>query len=255
MATEKAAVALDRRVYGLGVMALAVTGLIAGNFTAGQPVPKGFPVRTALAYLAAAYMLAGSAAVAWRRSAVAWGGLALAAYYALVVVLLMDGRVLLAHYDVYVAYENIAEQLAIAAGALIIYATNAEIDALLSARLAKLGQVAFGLCAIVFGGAHFAYMNLTAPLVPAWLPPGQTFWGYATGMAQIAGGIAILLRWRPRLAATLLAAMYASFLPLVWAPMLLTNPSSLGRWTETATTIALAGVALVVANSMAGRRA
>lgn len=249
MTITRALTGFGPRIYGLGVMALAVAGLMWGTFTAGQPVPKDFPDRTALAYFAGALMLAAGAAVIWRRSAV-WGAAALAAYYALVVVVLMDGRVLLAHYEVYVVYENIAEQLAIAAGALIIYAANAKIDAALSARLTTLGRMAFGVCAVVFGGAHFAYMNLTAPLVPAWLPPGQTFWGYATGAAHIAGGVTILARWRARLAATLLALMYASFIPLVWAPVLLADPSRLGRWTETATTLALAGVAAVVANSL-----
>ena len=44
----------------------------------------------------------------------------------------------------------------------------------------------------LFGGAHFFYMNLTTPLVPSWLPPSQIFWGYATGIAHIAAGFAIL---------------------------------------------------------------
>lgn len=59
-----------------------------------------------------------------------------------------------------------AEQLAIAAGGLIVYAASARIDAALAARLTRLGQLAFGVCAVLFGGAHFFYMNLTAPLVP-----------------------------------------------------------------------------------------
>ena len=53
------------RVYGLGVMALAMVCLAWGDFDLGQPVPKDFPARTALAYFAAVFMLvAGAAAVA-----------------------------------------------------------------------------------------------------------------------------------------------------------------------------------------------
>lgn len=254
MRAAETAAAFGRRVYGLGVMALAVMGLTAGDFVSGQPVPKDFPERTALAYLAAALMLVAGAAVMWRRS-VTWGALALAAYYGLVVVIVMDGHVLLAHYDVYGPYENIAEQLAIAAGALIVYTTNAGIDAAFAARLMRLGQIAFGVCALIFGGAHFVYMNLTAPLVPAWLPPGQTFWGYATGIAQVAAGLAILAQMRASLAAALLAAMYASFLPLVWAPLVLADPASLRHWNEAAATLALTGVALVVAGPPARLKA
>ncbi len=237
------------RVYGVGVLALAIVCLAMGNFLPGQPVPKGFPERTALAYAVGVFMLVAGAAVEWRRTA-AWGAAALTAYYAIIVVILMDGRVALAHYTVYVVYENIAEQLAIAAGGLIVYAATAKIDAALATHLTRTGQIVFGVCAVIFGGAHFAYMNLTAPLVPTWLPPSQNFWAYATGIGQIAAGLAILTGVRPRLAAMLLTAMYVSFILLVWARLLMAD-HSLDNWSETATTLALIGVAWVVTDSLA----
>ncbi|TMH78884.1 MAG: hypothetical protein E6H49_13205 [Betaproteobacteria bacterium] len=169
---EKATMAFGWRVYGLGVMALGMVCLALGDFDPGQPVPKDFPIRTALAYAVAAFMLVAGAAVEWRRTA-AWGAAALTAYYALIVVILMNGRVVLARYAEFGTYSGVAEQLAIAAGALIIYAGSAKIDAALTARLTRLGQLAFGVCALLFGGAHFFYVNLTAPLVPKWLPPTQ----------------------------------------------------------------------------------
>lgn len=239
-----------RRVFGLGVMALAAVGLAQGNFEPSQPVPKDFPDRTALAYAAGVLMLVAGAAVAWRRTA-AWGAAAVTAYYALVVVILMDGRVVLRHAREFIAYSNTAEQLAIAAGGLIVYAASARIDAVLAARLTRAGQLAFAICAVLFGGAHFFYMNLTAPLVPKWLPPDQVFWGYATGVAHIAAGLAILTGLQARLAAILLTVMYASFTPLVLLPLLLADPSKLGAWSENATNLALVGAAWVVADSLA----
>ncbi|MDE2492415.1 MAG: hypothetical protein KGL97_00805, partial [Alphaproteobacteria bacterium] len=173
---------LGWRVYGLGVVALGALCLAWGTSDPGQPVPKDFPDRAVLAYAAGAFMLVAGAAVAWRRRTATWGAAALAAYYVLVVVILMNGRAALAHYAVYGTYEGLAEQLAIAAGGLIVYAAGAGIDAALAARLTRLGRVAFGICALIFGGAHFVYMNLTAPLVPKWLPPSQEFWAYATGL-------------------------------------------------------------------------
>jgi uncharacterized membrane protein YphA (DoxX/SURF4 family) len=238
------------RVYGLGVMALAMLCLAWGTFDPGQPVPKSFPDRTALAYAAATFMLVAGAAVEWRRTA-AWGAAALAAYYALIVVIVMNGRLVLAHYAVYGTYEGVAEQLAIAAGGLIVYAANAKIDPALAARLTRIGQIAFGICALVFGGAHFFYMDLTAPLVPKWLPPNQEFWAYATGIGHIAAGIAILTGVQARLAAIALTAMYASFTLLVHGPMLLADPSNHFFWTENAENLALIGVAWVVADSLA----
>jgi len=240
-------------VYGFGVMALGVLALVCGTFDPGQTVPKDFPDRTALSYAAAALMIVAGAAVEWRRTA-AWGAAALTAYYALIVVVVMNGRVLLTNYGVFGTYEELAIQLAIAAGGVIVYAANARIDAALAARLTRLGQLTFGVCVLIFGAAHFVYMNLTAPLVPKWLPPSQEFWAYATGIGHIAAGVAILSGVRARLAAILLTAMFASFTLLVHLPMLLAKPSSYWIWSENILNIALIGAAWVVADSLAGPR-
>jgi len=253
MTAEKTTMAFGWRVYGLGVMALGMVCLALGDFHPGQPVPKAFPDRTALAYAVAAFMLVAGAAVEWRRT-VAWGAAALTAYYALIVVILMYGHVMLTHYAEFLTYEGVAVQLAIAAGGLIVYAARANIDAALAARLTRLGQLAFGVCALIFGGAHFVYMNLTAPLVPKWLPPAPEFWAYATGVGHIAAGVAILTGVQARLAAILLTAMFASFTPLVHVPMLLADPSSHWIWSENAVNLALTGAAWVVADSLARPR-
>jgi uncharacterized membrane protein YphA (DoxX/SURF4 family) len=253
MTAGKTTTALGWRAYGLGVMALAMVCLAWGDFDPGQPVPKEFPDRTALAYLVAAFMLVAGAAVQWRRTVV-WGAASLTAYYALMVVILMNGRVVLAHPTEFGAYSGAAEQLAIAAGALIIYAASANVDALRAGRLTRLGQMAFGLCALLFGGAHFFYINLTVPLVPRWLPPTPEFWAYATGIGHIAAGLAILTGVQARLAAILLTVMFASFTPLVHVPMLLADPASRANWSENALNLALIGAAWVVADSLARPR-
>jgi uncharacterized membrane protein YphA (DoxX/SURF4 family) len=242
---------LGRHVYGVGVMALGLVCLAWGGFDPGQPVPKDFPGRAALAVAVAIFMTVAGAAVAWHRTA-ARGAAALAAYFALIVVILMNGRAVLAHYAEFGSYSGTAEQLAIAAGGLIVFAANARIGAVLGARLTHLGQRTFAVCALLFGGAHFVYMNLTAPLVPQWLPPTQEFWAYATGVGHIAAGLAILTGVRARPAAILLTAMYASFALLVHAPLLLADPSSHANWAESALTLALIGSAWVVADSLAG---
>jgi uncharacterized membrane protein YphA (DoxX/SURF4 family) len=250
MTAERTTMAFGGRVYGLGVMAVGMACLAFGDFDSGQPVPENFPARTALAYTAGAFMVVAAAAVEWRRTA-AWGAAALTTYYAFFVVILMNGRLLLANYAVFVTYENIAIQLAIGMGSLIVYASTAKIDAPLAARLTRLGRLAFGVCALVFGGAHFVYMNLTAPLVPKWLPPTQEFWGYATGVAFVAAGVAILTGVQARLAAILLTAMLASFALLVHEPMLLADHSIHYNWTESAENLAMIGAAWVVADSLA----
>jgi len=257
MTAEKTTPAFGWWVFGLGIVALGALSLALGDFVPGQAVPKDFPGRAALIYPIAAFLILGGAALLWRRT-VTWAAAALSAYW-LVVVVLMDGRVILRNAGQYLAYGNMAEQLAILAGALIVLATYAEldgrIDAVLARRLIRGGQLAFGVCAVLFGGAHFVYMNLTAPLVPKWLPPSQEFWGYATGVAHIAGGLAILSGVRARLAAILLTVMYASFTPLVHIPLFLADRHNHGNWAENATNLVLTGAAWVVADSLARRKA
>jgi uncharacterized membrane protein YphA (DoxX/SURF4 family) len=251
MSAENPSKAYGWRVYGLGIMALGAVCLALGNFHPGQPVPKDFPGRTVLAYAVAAFMLVAGAAVEWRRT-LPWAAAAITAYFAFVVVILLNGRVLLAHYAEFLPYESIAIQLAITAGGLIVYANSARIDAALAARLTRAGQVVFGLCTLIFGTAHFVYMDLTAPLVPKWLPPSQEFWAYATGIGHIAAGVAILTGVKARLAAILLTVMYASFSVFVHFPMLLAPTPWI--WNENAVNIALIGAAWVVADSLARPR-
>ena len=143
--------------------------------------------------------------------------------------------------------------MAIAAAGLVVFAAFARLGAATAARLTRGGQIAFGVCAVLFGGAHFVYMNLTAPLVPKWLPPSQEFWGYATGVGHIAAGVAILTGVQARVAAILLTIMFASFTPLVHVPMLLDKPSSHWIWNENAVNLALIGAAWAVADSLSRR--
>ena len=250
--------AIDRstfgwRVFGFGIVALGAVCLAFGDFHPGQPVPKDFPARTALAYAVAAFMLVAGLALQWRRTST-FAAAALTFYFGLVVVVVMNGSVAIAHYNEFLPYESIAIELAIASGALIVYATHANMSATRAAQLIRIGRFAFGLCAVVFGIAHFLYMSLTAPLVPKWLPPSQQFWAYATGVFHIAGGIAIFTGVLARLAAILLTMMFAAFSAMVHIPMVLAAPENHWIWNENAVNLALIGAAWVVADSYLARK-
>ncbi len=251
--TDKITTAFGWRVYALGVMSIGIACLVFREFDPGQQAPDSLPARAVLACVVGAFMVIAAAAVLWPPTVV-WGAAALTVYYTLFVVILMDGRLLLTDYATYVVYEDLAMQFALAAGALIIYATTARIDAALAARLMRLGQLAFGVCALVFGGAHFAYIDNTASLVPAWLPPSQRFWVYPTGIGFIAAGVAILTGVRARLAAILMTAMLVSFGLLANGRILLADHASHWNWTESAVNLAVVGAAWVVADSLAPPR-
>lgn len=237
------------RVLALGVLAIGLASLVVGQFDPGQPVPAAFPGRTALAFTAGVFLVVAAAALQFRRTA-ARAAAALTLYYALIVVLLMNGRLLLRDYALYVTYENIAMQLAIAAAALLAWAATAERDPARSARLTRIGRLTFGLCALVFGGAHFVYLHETATMVPAWLPPSPTFWAYLTGAGFVAAGLALLTGLQARLAAILLTIMLACLGVLANGRILLATPASYWNWTESAINLAVLGAAWTVADSL-----
>jgi uncharacterized membrane protein YphA (DoxX/SURF4 family) len=241
------------RVFGIGLIAMALVWMVWGDFSPGQEVPAGFGNRAVAAYIVASLTLIAGVALESRKTA-AWSAAAVAIYYTLIIVIVMDGPGLVANLTEYGSYSNEAEQLAIAASALIIFAAFANIDVAVAARLRRIGQMVFGLCAVLFGGAHFFYMNLTVPLVPQWLPPSAHFWAYATGIGHIAAGLAILTGVQGRLAAILLTGMYASFTFLVHIPIVVADPSNYYGWTENALNLALIGAAWVVADSLAPLR-
>jgi uncharacterized membrane protein len=242
-------VAWGARVFGLGIFALGLVCLAFGDFDFGQSVPKEFPARLPLAYAAAVFMMLAGAAIQWSHT-LQKGAAALAIYFGMVVVIVMDGRIIVAHYAEYGTYSSIAAQVAVAAAALILWAGTLH-DPTRAARLVRAGQITFGICALLFGGAHFVFMNLTAPLVPTWLPPSPQFWGYATGIFHIAGGLAVLTRFQARLAGILLTVMYAAFTPMVHLPLAMAHPENHFVWSENAMNVVLVGVAWVVAGSFA----
>ena len=236
------------RVWGLGIIALGLVGLAFGAFEGGQVAPAELPYRNLFALLANVFLVLAGAAVQWRRTRTVAAG-ALAAYWLVVVTAAMAGRLVLIHPKVFGAYSGLAEVAAVGLAGLIVWATNRRNEDGTTEALVRGAQVGFGVCAILFGIAHFVYMELTAPLVPRWLPPSGVFWGYATGVAQILAGVGIATGVLGRLAAVLLTVMYVSFSLLVHVPLLFTAPGKEFFWSENALNLTLIGVAWVVAQS------
>jgi uncharacterized membrane protein YphA (DoxX/SURF4 family) len=118
-------------------------------------------------------------------------------------------------------------------------------------RLALGGRLAFGLCLLAFGTAHFLYARETAAMVPAWIPPGTRFWALITGGCHLLAGLALLSGIQARLAARLLTAMFVGFGLLVWLPQLFATPHAHMAWAGNAINFALVGAAWAVADSIA----
>lgn len=244
---------LGGRVYGLGAIALGLVGLAWGDFaTNWQPVQTvGIPNHGALAYVAAACLLSAGVAIQWRRSAPA-GLLVLAVLYFLFATLWLPRVV--GYPQIFGTWAGFLEEFALVAAAAVVYASLLPQDSAGSVRAARLGRLAFGVCAVSFGLSHFFAIPQTAGMVPGWIPPGQTFWAVATGVAHVLAGLAILSGVLAALASRLLTVMLAGFGALVWAPALFAQPREHMVWVGNAVNLALIGAAWAVADSVAGRR-
>jgi uncharacterized membrane protein len=234
------------RVFGLGALALGVVGLVWGDFALQwQPVPDNVPSRQLLAYASAGLLvLAGLSLVLKRWAAV--GAWVLAISYAAWVVLLHAPRVFAKPLDVSI-WLGFAEILALTAGGLVAVGQVASLGAR-TARFAEGGRLAFGACLLVFGLSHFVYAKFTAGMVPAWIPPSQTFWAYATGAFHIAAGLALLSGVQARLAAWCVTAMFGGFVLLLHAPRVFADPTNRVEWTMLAVALSLTGAAWTLAD-------
>jgi uncharacterized membrane protein YphA (DoxX/SURF4 family) len=233
------------RIYGLSAVGFGLVGLCWGDFAeVWQPVPPTVPGRTILAYIVAAVLLLAGLSILWRRSA-ALGALTLTSLYSLGVILLHVPLVI-AHPTVFVMWSGTAEQLALVAGGLVTYAFCETAPA---ARIVLCGRLLFGMCLIVFALAHLFYLKQTADFVPAWLPPNQVFWAYATAAGHFLAGAAILSGIAARIAARLLTGMFVVFGVLVHAPTLLSDPHTHFNWAANAMNFALIASAWVIAAS------
>lgn len=232
------------RIYGVGAVLLGAVCLIFSDFALQwQPVPRGWSGREALALLSAAGFLAAGAAIQMRR----WRGIAgaaLAAMFGLWIVLHAPA-VMDAPADIG-AWNGVAESLALASAGAALW-----LDRRGGPRAAGLVVRAFGLCPLVFGAAHFAYADFTASMVPAWIPPGQHFWAYATGACHVAAGLAIVSGLQARLGARLLGVMFAGFVLLLHIPRVMADPASQLEWTMAAVALSLTGAAWTIADQIA----
>jgi uncharacterized membrane protein YphA (DoxX/SURF4 family) len=244
---------LGSRVYGLGAVALGSVGLVWGDFaTNWQPIQTvGVSHREALAYVAAACLLSAGLAVQWRPSAKA--GLLVLAFLYFIFAMLWLPRVV-GYPRLFGTWDGMLEELAPAAAAVVAYASLLPSGSAAATRADRIGRFTFGVCAVSFGLVHFTAVPQTAAMVPLWIPPGQTFWAVATGVAHLLAGVAILTGVLAPLASRLLAAMLIGFGALVWAPALFAHPRAHMTWAGNAVNLTLIGAAWVVADSIASRR-
>jgi uncharacterized membrane protein len=243
-------------VFAAMMIVIGILGFVHSEFAViGGGVPKSLPAREALLYLCAAVSLACGIGLFWKRSAAIAARVLL--LYLLLWFVLFKLRFIILAPLVEGSYQSCGENAVVIAGAWVLYAWFATDWDTRYFKFAtgdtgvRIARIFYGLALLAFGLSHYFYLNLTAPLIPGWLP-WHVFWAYFTGAAYLAAGVAILVGVYARLAAALSALQMGTFIFLVWVPIALAGKMSIFNWGELVATCVLTAAAWVVADSYRG---
>jgi len=234
-------------MIGLGIMVLIKGGFVP--FWTG--VPKGLPARVAVVYLTAVVSLGTGVGLLWSRAA-GTASRVLLTYLALWMLLFRVPLLVGAPTSpgVWWACGEIAAMMA-GAWVLVVWFAGARGGQrpgfFTSGKALTIARGLYGFGLIMFGVAHFTFLERTVSMVPNWLP-WHLGWAYFTGGAMIAAGVAIIVGvWAPW-AALLSAWELGLFTLLVWGPVMVAHPNA-DQSNEFVDSVALTAAAWVVADS------
>jgi uncharacterized membrane protein YphA (DoxX/SURF4 family) len=233
---------LNALVFSAGAILLGATGICFHEFAMQwQPVPPGIGMRAQLAQAAGAVLVIGGAMLLVPKLERA--AAALLTVFIGLWVLALNLPVAAASPSHIGSWNSPAEIAFMTAGPLALFASsiagNARPLSLVVARILA------GASAMVFGFAHFNYIDFTASMVPGWIP-WKTFWAWATGAGHLAAGLALVSGFKARLAAGCEAAMMGSFVVLLHLPRVIAAPDSHVEWIMLGVSSMLTGAALLV---------
>jgi uncharacterized membrane protein len=240
-------------LFAAAMIILGLMGLISGGFgPIWDSVPKAWHARTTLAYVCDFICLACGVGLFLRSTASIAARVLLG--YLLLWLLIVKGRYIVLAPLVEGPYQSAGETAVFVAAAWVLYAWFADdwdkkhLSFAVGDKGLRIARAIYGLALIAFGFSHYAYLELTAPLVPSWLP-GHTFWAYFTGASYLAAGVSIIVRVFAPLAATLSVVQIGLMTVLVWVPIMAAGDVSEEHWIETVVSCALTAGAWVIADS------
>ncbi|MFI5133831.1 MAG: hypothetical protein ACHQEB_05815 [Chitinophagales bacterium] len=149
-------------------------------------------------------------------------------------------------------WENAAKGLALSGGAFVIAdcfsGKNENSFFRFLRKLISFGAIFFSITIISFGINHFLYAKDVADYVPSWVPL-HLFWTYLAGTALIGSGVAIFLKIKPELIATLLGTMIFIWFIILHIPRVIASPlADIGSEVASAfLALAYSGIAFVIA--------
>jgi uncharacterized membrane protein YphA (DoxX/SURF4 family) len=156
-------------------------------------------------------------------------------------------------------WANGEKELALAGGAFVIAGSfpdsNAHVQkkplfTKLLEKLIPVGGIFISIIMISYGIDHFLYTEGIATMVPAWIP-NHIFWTYFAGVALIGSGIAIILKIKLKVIATLLGTMILLWFIFLHIPRAIAHPflDKGNEVTSAFSALAFSGIAFVIAGS------
>lgn len=208
-------------LFAIGMAALGVLSILYQDFAYGwQPVPMFHPGRGLLAIICGLFMIAASIALLFPASRF----LAARAFLPFLLAwLCLKLPAVIAVPRIEGVWLGLGEIGMLFAGGCVLFASlsgvqeSAIFRGITGKKGIRIAQIIFGLSVIPVGLGHIFYAQITAGLVPAWMPFRLAL-AYFTGVAQIVCGLGILFAIFPRIFALLETAMLALFAFLVWGP-------------------------------------
>jgi hypothetical protein len=235
-----------RILFGASAVLFGVIALMWHDSDTWQSLRKiwSLPFGTIIGACLMIAQIAGGIGIAYPRTA-RLASIILAVVYLLFSLACVPGIV--AAPTVYAQYGSFFEQFCSLCGAIAVYAAT-EANPAQALALGRVARLGLGLCAVSFTLSQIFYLQVTASLVPPWIPPNQMFWAIFTTIAFALAAIAILINREARLAIRLMTLMLALFGVLVWIPLLIAHPKAHLNWSEFALTFLITGAAWVVAD-------
>lgn len=222
-----------RIIFALAFIALAIQGMIMGDFNIGRP-PQ-WPVsmaRTIWSYIGGAIVIVACVAVLIRKHAViatlaASTTIFVSIFLARNIPALLSAGPSSAFWSL-----NAFKTLALAGGACVVGVSfwNTNEPSGLRQGLLWFGIISLAYFLFICGLSHFKFVDfIRGGFIPAYIP-FQTFWAYFTGICLLAGGIGITIKRFRRLAAILSGFMILGWFFLLHIPRAVAAPGDPLEW-------------------------
>lgn len=154
------------------------------------------------------------------------------------------------------SWVNAEKELALSGGAFVVAGSfpdrneKVQKESVIIKLLEKFipfGGIFFSITMISFGIDHFLYAKGVATLVPSWIP-NHIFWTYFAAVALIGSGVAIILKIKLKVIATLLGTMILLWFILLHIPRAIAQPfDNMGEEVTSAfSALAFSGIAYVI---------